>query len=117
MERLMKDRICRYADLQWFEETMQQTVNEQWPDLVESLHPHFVTFPVDARMYQRPVTTMSKKEMKVRHFVILFKWLKHFMKINLRYKNKGYILSLCEKQYSKSHLSVSFRVHVCQYCV
>ena len=65
MERVMKDRICRHADLQWFEETMAETVRERWPHLAESLHPHFVTFPVDARLYQRPVTNMSKKELKV----------------------------------------------------
>ena len=70
IERVMKDRICRFADLKWFEQEMDETIDEIWPDLKDSLHKYFVTFPVDARAYARPVTSISKKEMKVRVLVI-----------------------------------------------
>ena len=37
-----------------------------WPDLIEGkLHEYFITFPLDHR-YQRPVTSLSKKEVKVK---------------------------------------------------
>ena len=37
-----------------------------WPDLIEGkLHEYFITFPIDHR-YQRPVTSLSKKEVKVK---------------------------------------------------
>ena len=38
---------------------------QHWPELAEDLHPYFVTFPTDSRIYQRPVTSMSKKEIPV----------------------------------------------------
>lgn len=65
MERIMKDRICRYSDLEWFDETLNELVTELWPDLAESLHKYFVTFPLDAKTYNRPLTTVSRKEIKV----------------------------------------------------
>ena len=93
MQRLYRDTLCRHADIQWFDENMNNTISEVrvmilylsftvytvstafmygvrlcyqiWPDLKENLHNFFVTFPVDAKSYIRPVTSMSKKEIKV----------------------------------------------------
>jgi hypothetical protein len=63
-ERIVKDQLCRYTDIAWFEETMQETMDNFFPSIANTVFPHFVTFPIDARSYQRPVTTVSRKEMK-----------------------------------------------------
>jgi len=36
-----------------------------WPKLDGPIHDHFVTFPTDARLYNRPVTSVSSKNIKV----------------------------------------------------
>lgn len=38
---------------------------QYWPRLEAPVFDHFVTFPTDARLYQRPVTSVSAKNIKV----------------------------------------------------
>ena len=68
MTRIMKDRICRQADMNWFDDGLTSVLNEVWPDMEGKVYDHFVTFPTDARAYQRPVTSLSKKEVRVSRF-------------------------------------------------
>ncbi|XP_067674368.1 uncharacterized protein [Haliotis asinina] len=65
IQRIMKDRISRTADKNWFDDTLEKSIQETWPKLEGPLHENFVTFPVDARMYQRPVTSLGTKQIKV----------------------------------------------------
>ncbi|XP_053397319.1 dynein axonemal heavy chain 5-like isoform X6 [Mercenaria mercenaria] len=65
MNRIIRDRISRSSDLNWFDEIMEKTVSQYWPKLDSPLHEHFVTFPTDARLYQRPVTSMGAKHFKI----------------------------------------------------
>lgn len=39
---------------------------QTWPNLKESFLEYFVTFPMDARLYQRPVTSVGTKHIKVK---------------------------------------------------
>jgi hypothetical protein len=63
--RIMRDRISRSTDLLWFDDKMEQTVTHHWSKLEEKIPEHFVTFPLDTRIYQRPVTTHGSKQLKV----------------------------------------------------
>ncbi|XP_060567478.1 dynein axonemal heavy chain 5-like [Ruditapes philippinarum] len=65
MNRIVRDRIARSSDLNWFDEIMEKTITTFWPKLDSPLHEHFVTFPTDARLYQRPVTSMGAKHFKI----------------------------------------------------
>ncbi|OWF37572.1 Dynein heavy chain 5, axonemal [Mizuhopecten yessoensis] len=65
MQRIIKDRISRTADLNWFDSLLQETIESTWPDFKEPLIENFVTFPTDARMYQRPVTSVGAKNIKI----------------------------------------------------
>ena len=39
---------------------------QHWSKMEEKMPDHFVTFPMDTRIYQRPVTTHGTKQIKVR---------------------------------------------------
>ncbi|XP_074662754.1 uncharacterized protein LOC141915202 [Tubulanus polymorphus] len=67
MERIIGDRICRTSDVSWFKNKVTEIVEEFWPNLEEgSLHENFVTFPIDMRVYQRPMTSVTgQKQVKV----------------------------------------------------
>ncbi|XP_033113255.1 dynein heavy chain 5, axonemal-like isoform X2 [Anneissia japonica] len=66
--RIIADRICRTADFQWLEKNMENIIKEHFPMTQEEgfeLYDHFVTFPIESRTYQRPVTSMSQKTVRV----------------------------------------------------
>ncbi|XP_023932047.1 dynein heavy chain 5, axonemal-like isoform X1 [Lingula anatina] len=65
MNRIMKDKICRQCDINWLEGTLEKVVDETWPGMADQLYENFVTFPIDTRVYQRPVTSLSQKQVKV----------------------------------------------------
>ncbi|XP_064629693.1 uncharacterized protein LOC135488785 isoform X2 [Lineus longissimus] len=65
MERIMRDRLCRASDVNWFDEELKTTVSENFPSLEQLPEEHFVTFPIDTRIYQRPVTSHGNKQVKV----------------------------------------------------
>lgn len=66
-ESMVLDRV---TIVPWFAECIEcyhaVFCLQTWPKLEGPLHEHFVTFPVDARMYQRPVTSLGTKQIKVR---------------------------------------------------
>ncbi|XP_052807484.1 dynein axonemal heavy chain 5-like isoform X7 [Mya arenaria] len=65
MNRIIRDRISRSSDLNWFDEILEKTLSQYWPKLEAPVHEHFVTFPTDARLYQRPVTSVGAKHIKI----------------------------------------------------
>ncbi|XP_052708586.1 uncharacterized protein LOC128183562 isoform X10 [Crassostrea angulata] len=65
MHRIIRDRLSRTSDLIWFDTTIQEIIEQTWPNLKESFLEYFVTFPMDARLYQRPVTSVGTKHIKV----------------------------------------------------
>ncbi|CAH1799095.1 unnamed protein product [Owenia fusiformis] len=66
MSHILRDRLCRYNDQLWFDDNLNNIISDTWPDLEpEQIHQYFVTFPIDARVYQRPVTSISYKQIKV----------------------------------------------------
>ncbi|ESO89151.1 hypothetical protein LOTGIDRAFT_229063 [Lottia gigantea] len=64
-QRIMRDRICRTSDLNWFDDKLDKLIEKIFPKLEGNLHEHFVTFPIDSRMYQRPMTSAPSKQIKV----------------------------------------------------
>ncbi|XP_041355189.1 dynein gamma chain, flagellar outer arm-like isoform X3 [Gigantopelta aegis] len=68
MVRILRDRLSRTCDINWFDDLLEETISEDketWPKLEGTMHEYFVTFPIDARMYQRPVTSLGSKPLKV----------------------------------------------------
>ncbi|XP_076466964.1 uncharacterized protein LOC143298129 [Babylonia areolata] len=65
MTRIMRDRLSRSTDLLWFDDKLDQALQQHWSKLEEKIPEHFVTFPMDTRIYQRPVTTHGTKQIKV----------------------------------------------------
>ncbi|KAL4232681.1 hypothetical protein ACF0H5_007369 [Mactra antiquata] len=65
MNRIIRDRISRSSDLNWFDEIIEKTITQYWPKIEGPVHEHFVTFPTDARLYQRPVTSIGAKHFKI----------------------------------------------------
>lgn len=63
--RIMRDRLSRFTDLLWFDDKLDQTLAQHWSKLEEKMPEHFVTFPMDTRIYQRPITTHGTKQIKV----------------------------------------------------
>ncbi|XP_025098007.1 LOW QUALITY PROTEIN: dynein gamma chain, flagellar outer arm-like [Pomacea canaliculata] len=63
--RIMRDRISRSTDLLWFDDKLHQVFSQHWSKLEEKFAEYFVTFPTDARIYQRPLTTHGTKQVKV----------------------------------------------------
>ncbi|XP_071954985.1 uncharacterized protein [Antedon mediterranea] len=66
--RIVADRICRTADFKWLETNMENIMKKHFPMTQEEefeLYDHFVTFPIESRTYQRPVTSMSQKTVRV----------------------------------------------------
>ncbi|XP_055889444.1 dynein axonemal heavy chain 8-like isoform X3 [Biomphalaria glabrata] len=57
--RIVRDGISRMADLHWLDEKITAVLNETWKKDLTSLHENFVTFPVDTRVYQRPLTSVA----------------------------------------------------------
>ncbi|XP_077977225.1 dynein axonemal heavy chain 8-like isoform X3 [Glandiceps talaboti] len=67
IKRIMQDRLCRTSDTNWFEQNLNDVIKEYFPQTEEGeeLKEHFVTFPIETRAFQRPVTSMSQKTVKV----------------------------------------------------
>ncbi|KAK3577475.1 hypothetical protein CHS0354_032326 [Potamilus streckersoni] len=65
INRIMRDRLARSADLNYFDKTMANTIETHWPVLENPLKENFVTFPIDARLYQRPLTSVGVKQIKI----------------------------------------------------
>ncbi|XP_052089132.1 uncharacterized protein LOC127725852 isoform X10 [Mytilus californianus] len=65
MTRIMRDRIARTADLNWFDQTINNILAENFPEVKGPFMDHFVTFPTDARMYNRPVTSVTGKNVRI----------------------------------------------------
>ncbi|XP_059166583.1 dynein axonemal heavy chain 8-like [Physella acuta] len=63
--RTVRDRISRTSDLNWFDDKLNSSLEETWKEKTVNLHEHFVTFPIDARGFQRPVTSIGSKHIKV----------------------------------------------------
>ncbi|KAK6187606.1 hypothetical protein SNE40_005595 [Patella caerulea] len=63
--RIIRDRVCRTSDLNWFDEKLNKIIEDTWPKIEGTMYNHFVTFPTDSRMYQRPVTSVHSKHIKV----------------------------------------------------
>ncbi|BFZ10052.1 hypothetical protein BsWGS_13093 [Bradybaena similaris] len=63
--RTVRDRITQTADLNWFDEKLGGIITGMWKNTMSDLHDHFVTFPVDAYLFQRPVTSLEPKQIKV----------------------------------------------------
>ena len=67
--RIMRDRLSRSTDLLWFDDKLDNALMQHWSKGEEKMQEHFVTFPLDTRIYQRPVTTHGTKQIKVDNFV------------------------------------------------
>ncbi|XP_071818739.1 dynein axonemal heavy chain 5-like isoform X4 [Apostichopus japonicus] len=67
VQRIMRDRLCRKSDLNWFDQNLQEVVKAYFPQVEEGegWYEDFVTFPIEPRAYQRPVTSMSQKTIRV----------------------------------------------------
>ncbi|GFN75495.1 dynein beta chain, ciliary [Plakobranchus ocellatus] len=65
MNRIVRDRISRTSDLNWFDDKLDAVIEGVWKELESPLHENFVTFPIDARIFQRPVTSTGAKHVKV----------------------------------------------------
>ncbi|XP_070190368.1 uncharacterized protein [Littorina saxatilis] len=65
VSRIMRDRISRSTDLLWFDDKLEQALVQHWSKLEEKIPDYFVTFPIDTRIYTRPVTTHGTKQIKV----------------------------------------------------
>ncbi|XP_071801693.1 uncharacterized protein [Asterias amurensis] len=67
IRRIMQDRLCRTADINWFHQTLTDVVKTHFPETPEGdiLYDDFVTFPIEPRTYVRPVTSLSQKSVRV----------------------------------------------------
>ncbi|XP_022081686.1 dynein gamma chain, flagellar outer arm-like [Acanthaster planci] len=67
VRRIMQDRLCRTADINWFEQTLADIVKTHFPEIPDGdiLYEDFVTFPIEPRTYVRPVTSLSQKSVRV----------------------------------------------------
>ncbi|XP_070568705.1 dynein axonemal heavy chain 5-like isoform X4 [Ptychodera flava] len=67
IKHIMQDRLCRTADINWFEQNLAEIISEYFPQVSEgqALTEYFVTFPTEPRAFQRPVTSISQKTVKV----------------------------------------------------
>ncbi|CAL1527205.1 unnamed protein product [Lymnaea stagnalis] len=65
MIRIVRDGISRMSDLNWFDNKLSSVLEDTWKDKLSGLRENFVTFPVDARVFQRPVTSVGAKHVKV----------------------------------------------------
>lgn len=53
-ERIIRDSLARFSDINWFDETISKIFSEIWSELKEEdLHSHFVTFPTESRSFQQ----------------------------------------------------------------
>ncbi|KAI8520697.1 hypothetical protein Bbelb_004510 [Branchiostoma belcheri] len=111
---IMENSICRKSDQNWFNHNLQEILKKHFPDIEEeTLPPHFVTFPIDGRAYQRPVTTMStdKKIRVALQPIVSMKEVQetlasHLVSYNERFRNEQLDVLLCE--YVFQHIA---RVH------
>lgn len=53
MSRIIRDQLCRSADLNWFDATLDKLVKDTWQVESETLTQTFLTFNTDARSHQR----------------------------------------------------------------
>ncbi|CAH1226669.1 DNAH5 [Branchiostoma lanceolatum] len=111
---IMENSICRRSDQNWFNHNLQEILKKHFPTIeIETLPPHFVTFPIDGRAYQRPVTTMSTDK-KIRVALQAITSMKevqetlasHLASYNERFRNEQLDVLLCE--YVFQHIA---RVH------
>ncbi|XP_030850579.1 dynein heavy chain 8, axonemal isoform X3 [Strongylocentrotus purpuratus] len=67
VQRIMRDRLCRTSDINWFDKNLDEICKAEIPQCEddEGIFEHFVTFPIEHRGYQRPVTSMSQKTVRV----------------------------------------------------
>ncbi|XP_071504103.1 dynein axonemal heavy chain 5-like [Diadema antillarum] len=67
VSRIMRDRLCRTSDINWFDRNLEEICKTDLPksEEEESFYEHFVTFPIEHRGYQRPVTSVSQKTVRV----------------------------------------------------
>ncbi|XP_041462850.1 dynein heavy chain 8, axonemal-like [Lytechinus variegatus] len=67
VQRIMRDRLCRTSDINWFDKNLEEICKAEIPkgEEDEGIFEHFVTFPIEHRGYQRPVTSMSQKTVRV----------------------------------------------------
>ncbi|XP_035829673.1 dynein heavy chain 5, axonemal isoform X2 [Aplysia californica] len=63
--RVVRDRISRTSDLNWFDDKLDTVINTMWKEMESDVQEHFVTFPIDTRVFQRPVTNMGTKQVRV----------------------------------------------------
>jgi len=60
IERVIKDRICRFSDVRWFEETLESVIEKYWPSVDHSTHPYYVTFPIGTNGDRQTVEHVTK---------------------------------------------------------
>lgn len=71
MARIFRDQLCRTADVNWFDATLDKLVKDTWQIETETLTQNFLTFNTDSRTHQRVGATDRQKASRVRLFLTL----------------------------------------------
>lgn len=65
MARIFRDQLCRTADVNWFDATLDKLVKDTWQLETDSLTQTFLTFNTDSRSHQRVGATDRQKAGRV----------------------------------------------------
>lgn len=65
MARIFRDQLCRSADVNWFDATLDKLIKDTWQIDADTLTQTFLTFNTDSRTHQRVVITDRQKANKV----------------------------------------------------
>ena len=65
MSRIIRDQLCRTADLNWFDATLDKLVKDTWQIESDTLTQNFLTFNTDSRAHQRIGISDRQKQNKV----------------------------------------------------
>ncbi|XP_077343463.1 dynein axonemal heavy chain 5-like [Lithobates pipiens] len=100
VHRVIRDRLCRHADINWFDSEMAKKIKEYFPDIGESsLQKTFTTFPLEMK-FSHQNSTENKGVKVLLQSVTKLDDVQSFLKTTVQHYNE-------ELGHQKLHLELS----------